>query len=68
MFGFSNYPTKSKYSDNSDKLVIKKVKDETWGDAVEAFLGLKTKMYMFLVDDNSKHKSAKCVNRILLQQ
>ena len=29
MFDFSNYSTKSKYYDNSNKLVIGKMKDET---------------------------------------
>ena len=31
--------------------------------AIEEFVGLKTKMYSFLVDDNSEHKKAKGVNR-----
>ena len=29
LFDFSNYSTKSKYYDNSNKLVIRKIKDET---------------------------------------
>ena len=39
------------------------MKDETAGVAIEEFLGLKTKIYLYLVDDNSKHKKAKGVNR-----
>ena len=35
MFDFSNYSTKSKYCDNSNKLVIGKMKDETGGVAIE---------------------------------
>ena len=31
MFDFSNYSTKSKYYDDSNKLVIGKMKDETGG-------------------------------------
>ena len=31
MFDFSNYSTKSKYYDNSNKLVVGKMKDETAG-------------------------------------
>ena len=61
MFDFSNYSSKSKY-DDSNKLVIGKMKDETGGVATEKFVGLKLKMYSFLVD-NSKHKKAKGVNR-----
>ena len=35
MFGFSNYSTKSKYCDNSNKFVVGKMKDETGGVAIE---------------------------------
>ena len=45
MFDFSNYSTKSKYYDNSNKLVIGKMNDETTGDAIKDFVGLKPKMY-----------------------
>ena len=62
MFDFSNYSTKSKYSDNSKKLVVGKMKDETAGVAIGEFVGLKPKMYSCLVDNNSKHKNAKSVN------
>ena len=63
MFDFSNYSTKSKQYDGSNKLVIGKMKDETGGFASEELVGLKPKMYQFLVDDNSEHKKAKGVNR-----
>ena len=63
MFDFSNYSTKSKYYDNSNKLVFGKMKNETAGVAIEAFIWLKPKMYSYLVNDNSEYKKAKCVNR-----
>ena len=44
IFDFSNYSTKSKYYDNSNKLVVGKMKDETAGVAIEEFVGLKPKM------------------------
>ena len=44
MFDFRNYSTKSKYYDNSNKLVIDKMKDETTGVAVKEFFELKPKM------------------------
>ena len=59
MFDFSNYSTKSKYCDNSNKLVVGKMKDETAGVAIEEFVRLKPKMYSYLVNDNSKHKKSK---------
>ena len=52
---FINYLTKSKYYDNSNKLIIGKMTDETAGVAIEEFVGLKPKMYSFLLD-NIEHK------------
>ena len=49
MFDFSNYSIKSKYYDNSNKLVVGKMKDETTGVAIEKYVGLKPKMYSYLV-------------------
>ena len=59
---FSNYTTKSKCYDNSNKLVIGKMKDETGGVAIKEFVVLKPKMYSFLVE-NSEQKKAKDVNK-----
>ena len=47
MFNFSNYSAKSKYYDDSNKLVAGKMKDETAGVAIKEFVGLKPKMYFF---------------------
>ena len=62
MFGFNNYLAKSKYYDNSNKLVIGKMKQQTGGAAIEELVGLEPKMYSFLVDNNG-HKKAKGVNK-----
>ena len=56
---FSNYSTKSKYNDNSSKVVVGKMKDKTAGVAIEEFVVLKPKIYLYLVDDNSEHKKGK---------
>ena len=48
---------------DSNKLVIGKMKDETGSVAIEEFGGLKPKMYLFLVGDNSEHKKTKDVNK-----
>ena len=63
MFDFSNYSTKSKYYDNSNKLLVGKMKDETGDVAIEEFVGLKPKMHSYLLDDNSEHRQVKSVNR-----
>ena len=54
MFHFSNYSTKSKYYDNSNKLM----KDKTRGVLIKESVWLKPKMCSFLVS-NSKHKKSK---------
>ena len=63
MFHLSNHSTKSKYYDNSNKLVIGKMKDEAASVAIEKCVGLKPKIYLHLVDDNSENKKAKGANR-----
>ena len=40
MFDFNNHSAKSKYFDDSNKLVVGKMKDETGGVAIEEFVGL----------------------------
>ena len=67
MFDLSNYSTKSTYHNDSNKLVIGKIKDETCSVAIREFAGLKPKMYSFLIEDNSEQKKAKGVNRNLLE-
>ena len=52
MFDFSDCSTKSKYYDNSKKLIIGRMKDETRGVAIKEFVGFKPKMYSFLVDNS----------------
>ena len=39
------------------------MKDETAGVAAEEIVGLKAKVYSFLVDDSKKNKKAKGVNK-----
>ena len=58
MLDFSNYSTKLKYYDNSNKLV----KDKNRDVAIKEFVWLKPKTCSFLVN-NSKHKKAKSVNK-----
>ena len=49
-------------------LVVGKVKDETCGIAIKEFVRLKLKMSSCLVDDNSKHKKAKGVNKNVVEK
>ena len=52
IFDFSNHWAKSKYYDDSKKLVIGKMKDQIGGAAIEEFVGWKPKMYLFLPGNN----------------
>ena len=63
MFDFSNYSTTFKYYDNSNKLVLGKMKDKSVAVAIEEFVGLKPKICLYMVDDNSEHIKAKVVNK-----
>ena len=62
MFDFSNY-SKSKYFDDSKKLVFDKLKDEKGGVLTDEFFISKTKIYQLLVGDSSKYNKARVVNR-----
>ena len=44
MFHFSDYSTKSKYYNDSNKLVVGKMKDITYGVAIDEFVESKPKM------------------------
>ena len=46
----------------ANKLIIGKMKDETWGVAIEEFVVLKPNVYAVL-SDNSEHEKAKGVNK-----
>ena len=63
MFDFSNYSAKSKYYNNSNKVVVDKMENKTAGVSIEEFVGLKPKMNSYLVNENSQHKKAKGENK-----
>ena len=53
----------SKCYDNSSKLVVGQMRDESAGVSIEEFFRLKPKIYSDLVYDNSEHKKVKGVNK-----
>ena len=46
-----------KYYDDSNKVVIGKMKDKTAGIAIKEFVGVKAKMYLILVDNKEQKKT-----------
>ena len=67
LFDFSSYLAKSRYYDDSSKLVVGKMKDATGGVTIKGFAGLKPNMYSFLVDDSSEHEKAKDMNKNIVE-
>ena len=63
MFVVSNYSPKSKYYNDSNKLVVGKLKEETGSAVVEKFVWLKPEMYLFFVVNSREHKKTKAVNK-----
>ena len=63
MFNFNNYSAKSKFHDNSNALVVGKIKDEIASLPIKEFVGLMAKLYLCLVDDSSEHKKLKGENK-----
>ena len=51
MFDFSSYLPKSQFLNDSNKLVVRKVKDKTAGVAVKELDGLKLEMHYFFLDN-----------------
>ena len=63
LFEYSNYPKDSKYYSNTNNLVVGKMKHESCGMPIKVFVGLKSKIYTFITEDNHKSKKAKGVNK-----
>ena len=63
MFDFSNHLDKQKHYDDSNKLIVGKMKDEIAGVAIKESVELKPRLYFFLVDDSKEHKKAKALKK-----
>ena len=62
MFDFSNYPKDSKFFDQANKKVIRKMKVESEEKIIDEFVGLKSKMYSMRNIDDKESNTAKGVN------
>ena len=58
MFDNSDYPKSSKYHDTTNKKVIGKFKDEACGIPITEFIGLKSKMYSYVMENEKGSKAA----------
>ena len=65
LFDFSGYPKDSVHYDISNKNVLGKMKDELNGVKIVEFVGLKSKIYSLISEDNKEINKVKGVNRKL---
>ena len=62
-FDNSDYPESSPYFDKTNKKVIGKFKDEAAGVPIHEFIGLRSKMYSYMKDDQKVEKTAKGIKK-----
>ena len=63
MFDNSDYPENSPYYCNANKKVIGKFKDEACGVPIVEFIGLKSKMYSYVKDNEKDGRTAKGIKK-----
>ena len=68
MFDNSDYDNKSKYYFDNNKKVIGKMKDEAAGIPITEFVGLRSKMYSYMKDNQKGGKTAKGVKKNIIKK
>ena len=66
-FDNSDYPENSPYFDKKNKKVIGKFKDEACGIPITEFIGLRSKMYSYIKDNNKGGKTAKGIKKNIIK-
>ena len=66
-FDNSDYPQESPYFDKTNKKVIGKFKDEAAGIPIIEFIGLRSKMYSYIKDNNEGGKTAKGIKKNVIK-
>ena len=66
-FDNSDYPESSPYYDKSNKKVIGKFKDEAAGVPICEFIGLRSKMYSYIKDNDKGGKTAKGIKKNIIK-
>ena len=65
-FDNSDYPENSPYFDKTNKKVIGKFKDEAAGVPIVEFVGLRSKMYSYIKDNDEGGKTAKGIKKNII--
>ena len=66
-FDNSDYPQDSQYFDKTNKKVIGKFKDEAACIPITEFVGLRSKMYSYMKDNQKGGKTAKRINKNIIK-
>ena len=67
-FDNSDYSQDSQYFDKTNKKVIGKFKDEAAGIPITEFIGLRSKMYSYIKDNNKGGKTAKGIKKNIIKK
>ena len=67
MFDNSDYPENSPYYCNTNKKIIGKFKDEACGIPITEFVGLKSKMYSSIKDNEKGGRTAKGIKKNVIK-
>ena len=68
LFDNSDYPKDSQYYSSENKKVIGKFKDEAAGMPIKEFVGLRSKMYSYVKENNKNEKTAKGIRKYVIQK
>ena len=66
-FDFSEYNKSSRFFDETNKKVIGKFKDEACGVPITEFIGLRSKMYSYVKDNQKFGKTAKGIKKCVIK-
>ena len=67
-FDNSDYPENSPHFNKANKKVIDKFKDEASGIPITEFIGLQSKMYSYIKDNDHSNETAKGVKKIVIKK
>ena len=65
-FDNSDYPESSPYFDKTNKKIIGKFKDEACGIPIKEFVGLRSKMYSYVKDNEKEARTAKGIKKVVI--
>ena len=68
MFDNSGYDNDSQFFDKTNKKVIGKMKDEAGGIPITEFIGLRSKMYSYIKDNQKGGKTAKGIKKNIIKK